>query len=323
MSIDLTVSLINHSNPELLRECLRSIYAGTHDIAFDVWVVDNATDGRLVPEMRAEFPVVRWLLNERRLGFSANHNQVLARAAGRYVCVLNDDTIVHDGALATLVAYMDANPDVGLVGPRLLNLDGSPQVSARRDVTLGYQLLAMCELPGLAQRWRQRWIHPAQYANEPRPVDWLLGACVLVRSSLLPTVGVLDAEMSPIANMEDVDWCMRMRRAQQRVVFHPDSRVTHYGGQSVWRSDGQAGRMHVEMCRAMLRYTRKHYGLAACALVRIAQVCTLPWNVLMLTQSWIRGRTGSTEYRDRVRIALALTSACLRPTSASRGQVCG
>src|SRR5688572_27522880 len=72
---DLVISLINHSNPDLLRDCLRSLYAGTsRDVRLEVWVVDNATDGRLVPEIRAEFPETRWLFNRERLGFSANHN---------------------------------------------------------------------------------------------------------------------------------------------------------------------------------------------------------------------------------------------------------
>lgn len=121
MPPDLTISLINHSNPEMLRDCMHSIYATTRDCTLDIWVVDNATNGRLVPEIQAEFPQVNWLFNSERLGFSANHNQVLRQASGRCVCILNDDTIMHEGALDTLVHYIDAHPRVGMAGAKLLN----------------------------------------------------------------------------------------------------------------------------------------------------------------------------------------------------------
>ena len=110
MPPDLTISIINHSNPQMLHECLRSLFAATHTASLDVWVVDNATGGAGVPEMQAAFPQVHWLFNEQRLGFSANHNQVLRQATGRYACILNDDIVVHDRAFDALLAYMDENP---------------------------------------------------------------------------------------------------------------------------------------------------------------------------------------------------------------------
>ena len=132
LMLDVVVSVVNHSNPDLLADCLRSLHAATRAVSFEVWVVDNATGGRGVDEMRAEFPQVRWLFNAQRLGFSANHNQVLSQAHGRYYCVLNDDTVIYDRALDELVEYMDAHPRIGVAGPRLLNPDGTIQFSTFR-----------------------------------------------------------------------------------------------------------------------------------------------------------------------------------------------
>ena len=173
---DVVVSVVNHSNPDLLSECLRSLHAATRAVSFEVWVIDNSTDRRGVEEMRTEFPQVRWLFNAQRLGFSANHNQVLSQARGRYYCVLNDDTVIHDRALDELVAYMDAHSQIGVVGPRLLNPDGTIQLSTFRFPRLATVLAGLCYLPRRLQRFKERGVDPAHFRDEPSEVDWVLGA---------------------------------------------------------------------------------------------------------------------------------------------------
>ncbi len=310
---DLTVSLINHSNPELLRGCLQSILAGPGVSLAEMCVVDNATGGRLIEELQAEFPSVRWILNERRKGFSANHNQVLRRTSSWYVCVLNDDTVVHDGALEELVRFMDGNPRVAVAGPRLLNPDGSIQNSTFHDKSLLGELIGICLLPGPLNRLKTTAIDPAQFCNVPALVDWLLGACLLVRREAYEQVGLLDEVLSPIANVEEIDWCRRFRMAGWGVAFVPSARVTHVGGQSMKRERPGADPFRVEMHRVTLAYFRKHFGRMSEWALRAIYIGTLPWNGMMLLQSWLRGRTGRAESAGLWATYVGIARQALRP----------
>ena len=255
---DLTISIINHSNPELLRDCLRSLYAGTHAVTLDVWVIDNATDGRLVEEIQAEFPQVRWLFNERRQGFSANHNQVLCQTTARYACILNDDTVIHDSAFDTLVGFLDGNPKVGMCGAKLVNADGSIQDCAFHSMTLLSELIGICFLPASLCFLKSRHVAPAQYHDQACPVDWVLGACIVARTSALERVGLLDSAAFPIANNEEADWCLRAWKSGWQVAYCPEAVITHFGGQSLkWTTTG-ADKMRIEMYRTRITYFRKH-----------------------------------------------------------------
>jgi len=285
---DLTISIINHSNPALLHECLRSLFAATHDARLDVWVVDNATNGAGVPAMQAEFPQVRWLFNTDRQGFSANHNQVLCQATGRYACILNDDMVVHDGAFDTLVAYMDENPKVGMAGARLLNGDGTPQNCTFRFMTLWSELVGICFLPGPLNALKTVGLDPAQAGDVPALVDWVLGACVVVRAEALRQVGLLDDVLSPVANTEEVDWCFRAHQAGWQVGYCPAAVLTHFGGQSQKPAATGPDKMRVEMYRTRIAFFRKHYGLLPTLLLRAIYLATLPWNAAMLSQSVLR-----------------------------------
>jgi N-acetylglucosaminyl-diphospho-decaprenol L-rhamnosyltransferase len=288
MRPDLTLSIINHANPHLLQACLRSLFAATHTLRLDVWVVDNATDRAGVREIQAEFPQVHWLFNTERLGFSANHNQVLKQAAGRYACILNDDTIVHDGALDTLIAYLDTHPQIGLAGAKLLHADGTLQNCTFRFPTLLSEVIDICFLPGPLNRLKTIGLDPAQNHSEPVRVDWVLGACLVVRDTALGQVGLLDSKLSPIAYTEEIDWCYRAHKLGWEVAYCPAAILTHYGGQSTIAAEIGPDRMRVEYYRTRLRFFRKHYGPLSTLLLRLIYLATFPWNAAMLAQSALR-----------------------------------
>ena len=301
MKPDLTVSIINHNNPQMLHECLRSLFAATHRVSLDAWVVDNGTDGAGVPEMKAAFPQVRWLFNKQRQGFSANHNQVLRQAQGRYTCILNDDMVVHEGAFDSLVAYMDENPKVGMAGARLLNGDGTQQNCTFRFMTLWSELVGICLLPGPLNVLKTVSLDPAQDGNVPALVDWVLGACLIVRDETLRQVGLLDSETFPIANNEEVDWCFRAYQCGWQVAYCPNSVLTHYGQQSQRSDAAGTDKMRIEMYRTRIAFFRKHHGALRAFLLRLIYLATLPWNVAMLSQSVLR-KTITPQYH---RIALS------------------
>ena len=288
--IDVVVSIVNHSNPELLASCLRSLYSSIRSVSIEVWVVDNATDHKGVSEIAAEFPLTHWIFNKRRQGFAANHNQILSKTKGRYHCILNDDTIIHSGALDTLVAFLDANRGVGLVGPKTLNADGSLQMTVFRFTSVPYQIIEQFWLPPPFARLKEQKIDSAQFENNAAAVDWLLGACLIIRCETLMKIGLLDEVIAPIGNFEDVDWCRRAWAANFPVWFIPEAQITHIGGRSFWADSEIATHMRGEMARSSLKYFGKHEGLTAAALVAIIYMFSLPWNVLILFQLGLRGR---------------------------------
>lgn len=316
---DLVISLINHSNPELLRECLRTLYAGTSPgVRLDVWVVDNATDGRLVSEIRAEFPETRWLFNRERLGFSANHNQVLKQAQGRYLCILNDDIVVHPGAFDTLVRFLDENPEAGIAGPRLLNPDGTQQDCTFRFPTLFSEWAAYALLPGPLTRLQGREVDPAQFAGTSAAVDWILGACMVFRRETLEQIGLLDDEMAPIVYMEEPDVCLRAHRAGWKTLYCPQATLTHYGGQTTKDYAATLNPLTLELNRVHIAFFRKHYGPLASLAVRLIYTLMLPWNALMLTLMRLRGSITRAQFQSLMllysRVAsLSLFSSCRTP----------
>jgi len=313
MSCDLTISVVNHSNPNLLKECLRSIYRSTHKITLDIWVIDNATDGTGVTDMQQEFPAVKWLFNTQRLGFSANHNQVLSQAKTPYVCILNDDTVIHDGAFDTLVHYMKENPGVGMVGARLLNSDGSQQNCTFHFMTLWTELFGICVLPGFLDGLKKLGLDRSQTLDRPASVDWILGACIVTRDETIQQVGLLDSSLSPIANTEEVDWCYRTHKAGWEVTYCPQAVITHLGGRSQQSDRPGMDSMRVEMYRTRIAFFRKHYGFLSAFLLRWIYLSTLPWNALMLTQSAVRKTTPRLQCQNAFATLCGIARVSLRP----------
>ncbi len=311
--IDLTISIVNHSNPDMLRDCLASLFASARNLSVEVWVIDNATDGRGVAQMREEFPQVRWLFNETRQGFAANHNLVLRQAQSRYACILNDDTLIHPGAFDRLVGYMDQNRSVGMAGAKLLNADGTLQNCTFRFFTLMSTLVEISLLPGPLCALKQWWVDGAQNQNEPQLVDWVLGACIVVRKETLERIGPLDSETFPIANNEEVDWCFRSWKAGWPVAFVPAATITHFGGQSMKTPSGEPDRMRIELMRTRISFFRKNYGFLQALLLRLILVGTLPWNALMLGQALMRKTTEPAQCRTNWFTLYRVARIALRP----------
>ena len=310
---DLVISIINHSNPEMLRDCLRSIHASTTSIQFEILIIDNATDQRLVPELQTEFPAIKWIFNQQRLGFSANHNQALSSATARYFCILNDDTLIYEYALEDLVHYLDAHPKAGMAGPRVLNVDGSIQNSTFREKTLLGELIGILQLPGGLNRLKLRGIDPAQFGDQPASVDWVLGACIVIRKEALEQIGVLDDVMSPLANCEEIDWCARVRKAGWTVDFVPSAKITHIGGQSLKSDASGPDRFRIEMHRVTLAYFRKQHGWLSSMVLRWIYISTLPWNGFMLAQSSLRGRIDKREAATTWSTLVGIAAIALKP----------
>ena len=247
----LAILLLSWNTANLLADCLRSIPAGAVGLDYAIIVVDNAsTDGS--PDMVArDFPDVQLIRSPENLGFARGNNLGIRAAdpGTPYLLLLNSDTLVKPGALTALVRFMDAYPEAGAVGPRLLRPDGTPQPYAfGGDPTLRYLLRR-----GLKRLLFHRYLHDWAM-NETLTVDWVSGACMLVRRAAIEQVGLLDENM--FMYFEDSDWCLRMRQAGWKVYYHPQAEIVHLGGQSL-KKNPQARQAYFTSLRY---FYRKHYS---------------------------------------------------------------
>jgi GT2 family glycosyltransferase len=217
---DLTISIVNTNNREMTLQCLESIFASTQRISFEVVVVDNGSTDGSYEAIREQFPRVKLIRNETRLGFSTNHNKALAQAQGRYLMILNDDTLVLPEAFDRLVEFMDEHPQVGATGPKLLNPDGTNQPAFDRFPSPWYEAFR----PLSSNLWIRTWD-----VETPLSVDWVCGACMVVRREAVERVGLLDPQFDPLY-AEETDWCFRLKRNGWEVLHVPSAQVIHYGG---------------------------------------------------------------------------------------------
>jgi N-acetylglucosaminyl-diphospho-decaprenol L-rhamnosyltransferase len=250
---DVSVSIVNAGNRDLLLACLASL-AG-EDV--EVVVLDNASEDGSVEAVRERFPDVRVIAQRIRSGFGANHNTVIKATSGRYVYVLNEDTTSDDWGFGRIVAYLDAHPQVGALGPRLVYPDGRAQASAWRFPTPALSTLSAATLGkvGVVQ----------SRGNEPRRVDWLTAAALMLRRSVLEEVGVFDEGFFMYA--EETDLQRRMAEAGYEAHWFPDVTVVHHVGAS---TAAIPDRRINETWRSRHRYWRKHHSAAGARIAALA-----------------------------------------------------
>ena len=262
-----------------LRACLASIAGSTAEMSrVEVVVVDNnSSDGS--PEMvRSEYPNVQLRETGANLGFSGGNNVALADNHCDYVFLLNSDAMLPKGGLDTLLEWADATPDAGLIGPKVINPDGTLQFSCRRWPTPQAGLFRNVYLGKLFpqnQPAADYLMRDFDHAS-PLDVDWLSGCAMLMRRACLEQVGPLD-DKTFFMYCEDMDWSLRVHEAGWRVVYAPVIDVIHKIGGS---SDQVAERMIVEHSRAMVRFWRKHRAFFASRTPAWATALVLPWAIL-------------------------------------------
>lgn len=237
---ELAVVIVSWNVRDLLAACLRSLFADVQQsgLAAQVWVVDNGSaDG--TPDMVAEtFPAVHLIANQENLGFVRANNRALRKLQGsekrtpKYVWLLNPDTEVLPGATAALLSALTADPQVGMVGPKLVYADGSLQHSAFRFPGLIQLLFDLFPLPARLYDTPLNGRYPRRLYEGVRPfrVDFPLGASMMVKSAAIADVGLMDESF--FMYCEEIDWCWRMRKASWHITCVPAARVVHHAGQS-------------------------------------------------------------------------------------------
>ena len=283
--IDLSVVIVNWNVSDLLRRCLYSILNARYSVLIEVIVVDNASTDGSVEMVRAEFLGVHLIANADNRGFPAANNQGIAIARGRYVLLLNPDTELVGDALATMVTFADAHPDVGMVGPQLLYPDGSVQSSRRRFPTLATAFFESTWLQPCAPR---RLLERYEVLDRPddavQDVDWLYGAALMARREGVAQVGLMDEDFFMYS--EELDWCRRFREAGWRVVYLPTAQIVHYEGKS---SEQAVAARHVHFQTSKVHYFRKHHGAAVAEVLRLFLIGNYVWQLGLEAGKWLVG----------------------------------
>lgn len=294
---DVSIVIVNWNTRDLLLACLASLPEAVNGLHAEIWVVDNNSTDDSVAALRDTYPHVHLIVNEENLGFATANNQAIRSSQGRHVLLLNSDTVALPGSITTLVRFLDQHPHIGIAGAQLLNGDGSLQLSWASFPTI------WSELRGKNVRVRRPYV--TQDGSPAYAVDWVGGACLLIRRAAVDQIGLLDEAFFMYS--EEADWCFRVKQQGWRVCYYPAAQVIHFGGQS---SKKASTRMKCQLYQSKLLFFTKHYG------PRRAQLLSILLQLLFLSKAgvgWVqslgRKNTTSTDhppYHDAVILAKAV-----------------
>jgi GT2 family glycosyltransferase len=252
----LSVAIVNWNTRALLLDALASLYTAPPPFPFEVLVVDNASSDGSADAVAQQYPQVRLFANSENAGYAHGNNQAMNAAFGTYILLLNPDVLLPPGGLERAVAFMQTHPEAGALGVRQIHPGGHLQRSVRGFPS---PLSVLWELIGLSRllprnrmfgAYRMTWFD-YQCVEE---VDQPMGTFLLIRRATMEQIGILD-EAFPIF-FNEVDWCLRCKRAGWKIFFTPDVEIVHYGGASTIQV-GAA--MAWESRRGLLAFYRKHY----------------------------------------------------------------
>jgi GT2 family glycosyltransferase len=250
----MAVCIVNYNTCELLRSCLESVSSSNGD---GIWVVDNHSSDGSQEMVRSEFPVVELVETENNLGYGAAADLAISLSNAPYILLLNSDTILQSGALEKLSDYLDKNPGVGIVGPRIINPDGTLQPSCFPMPTplqifldISHLNRVINQIPFVREKNYRTWSHAFSKA-----VPWVQGAALAIRREAYYRVGGFDEAF--FMYYEEVDLCYRMLNAGWEVHFSPVTEVTHIGAAStnqLWV------KMEIQYYRSLALFYHKHYS---------------------------------------------------------------
>lgn len=232
-SVKLSIVIVNYNSVHLVTSCLDSILDGNQEIAAEIFVVDNHSCDNSAEIIRQHYPEVRLIVNDKNLGFARANNLALREAQGEYVLILNPDTLLPPGTLQTLLDFLDAHQEVGVLSPKLVKADGTMDWACRRSfptsLDIYFRLLGIDRLfpkSKLFGHYNLTYLDPSISCE----VDCVAGAFMLVRGKVMREVGLFDERFFMYA--EDVDWCYRFNLAGWKVFYFADIEVLHYKGES-------------------------------------------------------------------------------------------
>ncbi len=268
---DVSIVIVSWNTSQLVLDCLRALPEACAGLRWEAHVVDNASTDGTVEQVARDFPLTVLTVNNSNIGFAAANNQGIAKSNAHYVLLLNSDTVAQPGSIAELVHFADAHPKAGIIGPRLLNTDGSFQASCCDLPSLSSEVLSATGLgerlinkgyPGVVER----------RCDRPMQVGYIAGAAMLARAEAVVQVGGMTTDYFMYA--EEADWCWRMGKAGWETWHNPASRIIHHGGQSTRQVKASMIRA---LYRSKIMMLRKIRGDIAAFILKT--VVVLVWGV--------------------------------------------
>ena len=256
--VALSIIIVNYNAKELLKGCIQSIYGQTFSTSLEIWVIDNGSKDGSAEEIGKNFPQVNWVQNKDNPGFSAALNMGFHKMAGRYALVLNPDTFVLPDSLDRMVRFMEAQPEVGILGPKVYDdrQKTSVQLSCRRFPTWTTVLFHRYSIitkffPN--NPWSREYLMSDKNPDSIQEVDWVSGCCMLIRRETLEQVGLFDETFFMFS--EDVDYCRRAKNLGWGIFYFPEAEIVHFIGASKGKVKP---RLIIERHKSIRHYLRKH-----------------------------------------------------------------
>ncbi|AFC27525.1 glycosyl transferase family 2 [Paenibacillus mucilaginosus 3016] len=254
--MDLSIIILNYNTRELTLQCLESVYQ-SQGCSLEVIVVDNASKDDSVATIGREYPSVTLVANSANVGYSKGNNQGMLLAKGRYILLLNSDTVIERDTLKIMVDLMDKNPRFGAAGCKIVLPDGSLDKACKRGFPTPsasfYYAFGISKLFPKSAKFNQYQLSHLD-PDEEYPVDCLVGAFMMVRKEAIEQVGMLDEEFFMYG--EDIDWCYRIKQAGWEIYYYPRTQIIHYKGASSRR---KPFKIIYEFHRAMFLFHKKHF----------------------------------------------------------------
>ena len=249
--------IVNYNVKYYVEQCLESVRRASEGLRVEVFVVDNLSTDGSVAYLRERFPEVTFIENRENVGFARANNQAIRQSKGKYVLLLNPDTIVSEDTLARFVAFMEAHPEAGGAGAYMLNVDGTFAPESRRGLPTPF--VAFCKMSGLAALFPKSHLFGRYYMryldeNEVNEIEIISGAFMCLRREALDKVGLLDEDFFMYG--EDIDLSYRVLQGGYKNYFFP-ARMLHYKGESTKKS---SYRYVYVFYQAMRLFFRKHYS---------------------------------------------------------------
>lgn len=261
--LKVSIIILNYQTKGLLKQCLRGIRQSAIAMPHEVIVVDNHSQDSSVTMVQTHFPEVMLIEAKTNRGYAAGNNIGLRQARGEFVLIINPDIAIFSGAVEAMVGYLEHHTVVAMIGPKLINPDGSTQISCYRFPTPLipiYRRTPLGRLPWARKPLRKYLMSDWDHASN-KEVDWLLGACMLVRRSAIEKVGLMDERF--FLYFEDIDWCRRFWKAGYEVHYLADVDLVHYHKRQSAESPGFTGvfswatRVHIA---SAIKYFGKYLG---------------------------------------------------------------
>jgi GT2 family glycosyltransferase len=259
-ALDLSIVVINYNTPELTRDCTSSIKKNTKDIKYEIVLIDNSKNNR---------------------GFTGGNNLGVKKSKGKYVLLLNNDTVIHNNVMGAMVKWMEEHPDVGVSTCALKNKDGSSQTTGGYFPNLWrvFSWMVIQDIPFVNGMFKQ--FHPYKNENKIYELDWVTGAFLLTRHEVLENVGSLDEDY--FMYTEDVDFCYRVKSAGWKVMFVPEYSITHLGGASSKREFPILSEF-----KGVKMFYKKHYPKWQYGLLRIILKVGAFWRIFIFGGTYVK-----------------------------------